>query len=69
MENEVKEKLEVSKRKRGSTTGITLEEIPLWVHKRVKDFQLRISSERGRKFTVKQAYVEFLKESAAQIRK
>lgn len=59
MENEVKEKLEVSK-KPGKSMLIT--GIPNWVHKRLKDYQNRITGERKRKFTIKEAYVEFLKE-------
>jgi hypothetical protein len=66
MESEVKEKLEVKQKTKSNTTGITLEGIPLWVHKRVKAFQLKISSELGRKLTVKEAYIEFLKEAAAE---
>jgi hypothetical protein len=62
MEIEVKEKLEVSKTKARKGKTITLQNIPNWVHKRIKNYQIRISAQHGKKFTVKEAYVEFLKE-------
>jgi hypothetical protein len=67
MEIEVKEKLEVTKKNNSNTTGITLEGIPLLVHKKLQQYQLRISSQRRRKFTIKEAYIDWLKESTKKL--
>jgi hypothetical protein len=64
MESEVKEKLEVGKGKKPGTTAIAITGIPMWVHKRVKSFQTKLIGERGKKVTLKEAYVEFLKVAA-----
>lgn len=61
--DEVKEKIEVKKsRKRG--VALVLTGIPGRVHEAMKAYQRKISAERGKKFTVKDAYVEFLKEKS-----
>jgi hypothetical protein len=63
METQVIQKNEVSKSKSVTGKTLTLRGIPNWVHKRIKNYQNRISAEKNKKFTIKEAYVEFLKDS------
>lgn len=63
MDNEVKEKLEVSKSRKSGGITLTLHGIPQRVHSVIQKYQTKIIGERGRKFTIKQAYVEWLKQS------
>lgn len=57
MEDQIKEKKQV---KHGKT--LTLTGIPSAVNNRLKEYQRDISFKRGKKFNLKTAYVEFLKE-------
>jgi hypothetical protein len=63
MDSEVKEKLEGPKKRRSNVTAITLFGVPLWVHKRMREYALKLSVEKGKKVTMREAYVEFLKEA------
>lgn len=65
MESEVKEKLEHKDGKDGKrkSVSITLKGIPMSVHNRVKSFKREINKLRDKDLTIKQAYVEYLKES------
>jgi hypothetical protein len=62
MEGQVKEKIEGVKKagRRGKT--LTLVGIPSRVNSKIADYQKKISYERGKKYNLKTAYVEFLKE-------
>lgn len=60
METENKEK--IKKSRKGPIKGLTLNNIPRSVHKKIGDYQLKIGGERGRFYDIKEAYVEFLKE-------
>jgi hypothetical protein len=63
MENQVKEKIEVKKANHGPVS-MYLENIPRAVHNKILRYKNRITGERNKAFTVKQAYVEFLKDKA-----
>lgn len=63
MDNQVKEKIEV---KKGPVT-MYLEDVPRSVHNKILSYKQKITGERMKDFTVKQAYVEFLKEKTKAI--
>lgn len=61
MEPETSEK--ITKPRSGVT--LTLEDIPAGVHRKLVRYQRKIMGERDRKYNIKQAYIEFLKEMTA----
>lgn len=65
--DEVKEKLEVKKARRRGIT-LTLPGVPAKVNEKVKGYQRKISAERGKKYNLKAAYVEFLKEATKSLK-
>jgi hypothetical protein len=67
MENEVKEKLEVSKidarktpKGRKGPVSMTIEQIPAFAHKFLKAYSRQISVERGKDYTIKNTYRDYL---------
>lgn len=58
MENEVKEKPELIKKRK--TVVMTVSEIPTSVHNKIKEYRTKINYERKRTFSLKAAYREFL---------
>lgn len=64
MEGEVKEK-----QQKQTTKGVNvnLKDVPKRVNEKLKEYQRKISAERGRKFNLKTSYVEFLKEATKSI--
>lgn len=61
MENELNLNAKPAKKAK-TTVSVLIEGVPLWLHKRVKDYRKRINFERGKDFTLRQAYAEYLKE-------
>lgn len=68
MESEVKEKLEVKKREGNDPVTMYLENIPGRVHKRMLRYRAEITGRMHRKVSIKEAYVEFLKEATRSIK-
>lgn len=60
---EVENNEKIKKERRGPISSLTISNIPRSVHNKIVDYQMKITGERRRPFTVKQAYVEFLKEA------
>lgn len=58
MENEVKEKLEVAKKRK--TVGMAITSIPASVHNKMKKYRAKINYERGESYSLNEAYREFL---------
>lgn len=49
------------KKKKSTGTAITLFDVPLWVHRRMKEYALELSVKKGKRVTMREAYVEYLK--------
>lgn len=62
MAGEVKEK-----RERKMTVSITLPEVPISVHNKIKGYRRKIMTDRGRDYGMMAAYTEFLKESTKNL--
>jgi hypothetical protein len=60
MGNEVKENQEA--KKATATVSMSLNDIPASVHKKILQYRNAITGQRNRTFSVKEAYVEFLKQ-------
>jgi hypothetical protein len=63
MENETIPASKTAKKAK-NTVSVLIEGVPLWLHKRMKDYRKRINFERGKDFTLRQAYAEYLKDAA-----
>lgn len=64
MEGEVKENIEHKDRKlKRRSVSITLTGIPMSVHERINDYKRDINAKRRKDLNLKQAYVEWLKET------
>lgn len=63
METQINEK----EPKRRTKVTMALEDIPPSVHEKLKKYNRRINADRNKSFTIKQAYVEFLKEKTATV--
>lgn len=59
MEIKSSEKINTAKKQR-SSVSVCVEKIPLSVHSKIRDYMDKIRYERKRKYTIKQAYREFL---------
>lgn len=59
---EVENSEKVKKERKGPIKSLSLANVPRSVHNVMTDYQKKIIGERRKFFTVKQAYVEFLKE-------
>jgi|ADGO01.1.fsa_nt_gi hypothetical protein len=68
MENQVKEKIEAKKRVAGAPVTMYLEDIPGDVHKKLQKYRTKIIGRYGVNYTIKQAYVEFLKDKTKSIK-
>jgi hypothetical protein len=64
MENEVKEKQEL---KKSSIVSMSLNGIPRSVHNKILKYRTDIIGKYRKPFSVKEAYVEFLKEQSKAI--
>jgi hypothetical protein len=68
MENEDIKNSEVSKtaasKPKKAGVSISYDEIPLSVHKYLKSYRRRINADRGKNYTIKQAYREYTIENA-----
>lgn len=64
---EVESTEKIKKERRGAISSLTISNIPRSVHSKIVEYQLKISGERRKYYTVKQAYVEFLKEAAKTV--
>lgn len=60
---EVENSEKVKKEHKGPIKSLTLNDIPRSVHKKMGDYQTKITGDRRKKYTIKQAYVEYLKET------
>jgi hypothetical protein len=65
MESEVKEKLEVEKK---GPVSMYLTGIPRKVHNKIIKYQSDLIGKHRKHFTLKEAYVELLKEASTQIK-
>lgn len=61
MEAENSEK--IKKERKGPIKSLTLNDIPRPVHRFLGEYQKKITGDRRKKYTIKQAYVEYLKET------
>jgi len=70
MSTEVKEKLEVTKSdaRKAKKTGksIRMDEVPEFAHKYMKKYRNQIQVSRGKDYTIKQAYCEYVVEKIKQ---
>lgn len=67
MNTEGKPLLEVKQEDDRQTVTMPLVDVPMWVHKKLMNYQLVIGGERKQKFTLVQAYIEFLKAKVVDI--
>lgn len=68
MSNEVKGKLEVKKRGPNDPVSMYLQNIPTRVHKKLQRYRTEITGRDHKTYTIKEAYVEFLKEATKAIK-
>ena len=58
---------ELTEPKKKNTVTVTLSGVPKSVHNRVAKYRTQLTGKHERNFTMKEAYVEFLKEAAKSI--
>lgn len=66
MEDQVKEKVEGEKKGKGVT--MYLKDIPRSVHNKIKRYRTDLIGQHRRSFTLKEAYVEFIKQHSSTIK-
>lgn len=59
---EVENSEKIKKDRKGPIKSLTLNDIPRSVHKFIGGYQTKLIGDRRKKYTIKQAYVEYLKE-------
>jgi hypothetical protein len=70
MNIEVKEKLEVTKidarKARKAGKSVRIDEVPEFAHKHIRLYRNRINADRGKNYTLKQAYKEYVVEKVKE---
>jgi hypothetical protein len=51
---------------RKSGVSMTIEKIPVFAHNHLKDYNLKINADRGKKHTIKEAYREYVVEKVKE---